>query len=94
MLHLTFNGRPDMEAVRAAAANAAGAFVRVRWQIAEEERACVDRAEIERRLAGAAKLKLEGRIVPLLHARSAGTSAVPTLADKLRRWAQLAGCRW
>ena len=91
MLHLTFSGRPDMDAIRAAAAEAAGAFVRVRWQIAEEERASVDRAEIERLLAGAAELRLEGRVVPLLRARSAGISAVPTLADKLRRWAELAG---
>ena len=91
MLHLTFSGRPDMEAIRAAAADAAGAFVRVRWQIAEEERASVDRDEIERLLAGAAELRLEGRVVPLLRARSAGISAVPTLADKLRRWAELAG---
>ncbi|HYE70940.1 MAG TPA: metallophosphatase family protein [Aquabacterium sp.] len=91
MLHLTFNGRPDMDAVRAAASDAAGAFVRVRWQIAEEERASVDRAEIERLLAGAAELRLEGRVVPLLRARAAGISAAPTLADKLRRWAALAG---
>ena len=91
MLHLTFSGRPDMDAIRAAAADAAGAFVRVRWQIAEEERASVDRDEIERLLAGAAELRLEGRVVPLLRARSAGISAVPTLADKLRRWAALAG---
>jgi exonuclease SbcD len=91
MLHLTFTGRPDMDAIRAAAADAAGAFVRVRWQIAEEERASVDRDEIERLLGGAAELKLEGRVVPLLRARAAGISAVPTLADKLRRWAELAG---
>jgi len=51
----------------------------------------VDRDEIERLLAGAAELRLEGRVVPLLRARSAGISAVPTLADKLRRWAELAG---
>lgn len=91
MLHLTFSGRPDMEAIRAAAADAAGAFVRVRWQIAEEERASVDRGEIERLLGAAAELKLEGRVVPLLRARSAGISATPNLADKLRRWAELAG---
>ena len=91
MLHLTFSGRPDMDAIRAAAADAAGAFVRVRWQIAEEERASVDRDEIERLLAGAAELRLEGRVVPLMRARSAGISAVPALADKLRRWAELAG---
>lgn len=91
MLHLTFNGRPDMEVIRAAAGVAAEAFVRVRWQIAEEERSSVDRDEIERLLGGAAELKLEGRVVPLLRARSAGISAVPTLADKLRRWAELAG---
>jgi len=91
MLDLSFSGRPDMDALRAAAADAAGAFVRVRWQVAEEERACVDRGEIERLLAGAAALKLEGRVVPLLRARSAGISAVPTLADKLQRWAALTG---
>ena len=91
MLHLTFSGRPDMDAIRDAVDHAAGAFVRVRWQIAEEERASVDRGEIERLLAGAAELRLEGRVVPLLRARSAGISAVPTLADKLRRWADLAG---
>ena len=91
MLHLTFSGRPDRDALRAAAADAAGAFVRVRWQIAEEDRNAVDRDEIERLFANAAELKLEGRFVPLLRARSAGISAVPTLADKLRRWAELAG---
>jgi exonuclease SbcD len=91
MLHLTFCGRPDMDAIRAVAADTAGAFVRVRWQIAEEEQASVDRGEIERLLAGAAELRLEGRVVPLLRARSAGISAVPTLADKLRRWADLVG---
>jgi len=90
-LHLTFSGRPDRDALRAAAADAAGAFVRVRWQIAEEDRHGVDRDEIARLFADAAELKLEGRIVPLLRARSAGISAVPTLADKLRRWAELAG---
>jgi exonuclease SbcD len=91
MLHLAFSGRPDMDAIRAVGADTAGAFVRVRWQIAEEERASVDRGEIERLLAGAAESRLEGRVVPLLRARSAGISAVPTLADKLRRWADLAG---
>lgn len=91
MMHLAFGGRPDMEALRAAAGDAAGAFVRVRWQIAEEERASVDRDEIERLFADAAELKLEGRVMPLLRARSAGISAVPTLADKMRRWAELTG---
>jgi len=81
MLHLTFSGRPDMEAIRAAAAEAAGVFVRVRWQIAEEERASVDRDEIERLLAVAAEVKLEGRVVPLLRARAVGISAMPTLAE-------------
>ncbi|HET9643049.1 MAG TPA: hypothetical protein VFP68_06765 [Burkholderiaceae bacterium] len=90
MLDLTFTGRPDMEALRASAQEVRGAFVRVRWQIAEEERHSVDRSEIERVLADAAELKLEGRVVPLMRTRAAGISAVPTLTDKLRRWAQLA----
>jgi exonuclease SbcD len=90
MLHFTFDGRPDIDVLRAAAAQAAGAFVRVRWQIAEEERASVDRDAIERLFCGAAEVKLEGRVVPLLRARAAGISAMPTLVDKLRRWAELA----
>ncbi|MCK7500602.1 MAG: hypothetical protein MZW92_68045 [Comamonadaceae bacterium] len=45
MLHLDFDGKPDLEALKAAAAQAKGAFVRVRWVVAEERwcRSCGDR---------------------------------------------------
>lgn len=91
LLHLSFAGRPDMDQVRRTAAQAAGAYVRVRWEIAEEERASVDRDEIARLFVEAAELKLEGRVVPLQRTRAAGICAAPSLPQKLQRWAQLCG---
>jgi hypothetical protein len=68
----------------------AGAFVRVRWTVAEEDRHQVDRAAIERLLEGAAETKLEGRILPVVRTRAAGISQLGNLADKVRVWAQVA----
>lgn len=57
-----FDGKPDLDALRAAVARqvVAGASVRVRWTVADEDRHEVDRAAIERLLTGAAETKLEG----------------------------------
>jgi exonuclease SbcD len=87
---IVFEGRPDLEALRTAAANAAvpGASVRVRWTIAEEDRCAVDRDAMLRILDGAADVQLEGRIVPLARARAPGISQLPQLADQVRAWAQ------
>lgn len=87
---IVFEGRPDLDALRAAAANAAvpGASVRVRWTVAEEDRDAVDRAAMLRILDGAADVQLEGRTVPLARARAPGISQLPQLADKVRAWAQ------
>jgi exonuclease SbcD len=86
---IVFEGRPDLEALRTAAANAAvpGASVRVRWTIAEEDRGAVDRDAMLRILAGAAEVQLEGRLVPLARARAPGISQLPQLADQVRAWA-------
>ncbi|MET3135199.1 exonuclease SbcD [Oxalobacteraceae bacterium GrIS 1.11] len=89
-IDLCFAGKPDMEAIEAAiqAQDVAGAFVRVRWSIADEDRHEVDRAAIERMLRAAAEVKLEGRIVPVVRTRAAGISQAATIADKVRAWAR------
>lgn len=86
-----FEGRPDLDALRAAvtAQDVAGAFVRVRWSVADEDRHAVDRVAIEQVLEGAAETKLEGRIVPVVRTRAAGISQVATLAEKIRIWSQV-----
>ena len=91
MVHLDFDDKPDMEAVRAAAAQAQGAFVRVRWCVPEEESGTVDRAAIVAELVGGAEVKLEGRVVPIVRSRAEGISRGHTLAEKVRRWAEASG---
>jgi exonuclease SbcD len=90
---LTFDGKPDLERIREAVntQDLDGAFVRVRWVVADEERGDVDRAAIERELAGAAEVKLEGRVVPVVRSRAAGISRATSLAEKVRAWAALTG---
>jgi DNA repair protein SbcD/Mre11 len=86
-----FEGKPDLGALRAAIAqqNVAGAHVRVRWAVADEDRHEVDRELIQRELANAAEVKLEGRIVPVVRTRAVGISGAASLADKVRQWAQV-----
>jgi exonuclease SbcD len=91
MVHLDFAAKPDMDVVKAAALNAQGAFVRVRWCVPEEESSTVDRAAIVAEFAGAAEVKLEGRIVPVVRSRAEGISQEHTLAEKVRRWAEATG---
>jgi exonuclease SbcD len=92
---IVFEGKPDLDALRTAVAQQgiAGAFVRVRWTVADEDRHQVDRAAIERLLDGAAETKLEGRIVPVVRTRAAGISQLANLADKVRAWAQVTEAR-
>lgn len=92
-LDLVFEGTPDLERIAAAAQNGAvdGAYVRVRWCVAEEDRYTVDRRQIEATLAGACEVKLEGRIVPAVRARAGGISGAATLRDKLTLWATSVG---
>ncbi|MDR1227896.1 MAG: metallophosphatase family protein [Azoarcus sp.] len=90
---IVFEGKPDLAALRAAidAHRVAGAHVRVRWTVADEDRHRVDRAAITRLLAGAADIRLEGRIVPIVMARAPGIARLDSLAGKVRVWAQLTG---
>lgn len=92
-LDIVFEGKPDLDALRAALArqDIAGAFLRVRWTVADEDRHEVDRAAIEQLLSTAAEIKLEGRIVPVVRTRAVGISQLTNLADKVRAWAEVAG---
>ncbi len=88
-IDIMFEGKPDLEALREAVKreDIDGAFVRVRWTVADEDRHEVNRAAIQKLLEGAAETKLEGRIVPVVRTRAAGISQLASLADKVRVWA-------
>lgn len=88
-IDIVFEGRPDPDELREAVQreNIDGAFVRVRWTVADEDRHEVNRAAIQKLLEGAAEVKLEARIVPVVRARAAGISQLASLADKVRVWA-------
>ena len=94
-IDIVFDGRPDMSVVRAAASRpeVAGASVRVRWTVADEDRHEVDPAAIRGLLGMAADVKLEGRIVPVVRTRAAGIAQLASLPDKVRLWAQATECR-
>jgi exonuclease SbcD len=87
---IVFAGRPDLAELRAAAADAAvaGASVRVRWTVAEEDRDAVDRRAMLQILGHAADVQLEGRIVPLVRTRAPGIARLPRLADQVQAWAR------
>jgi exonuclease SbcD len=88
-VEITFDGLPDLETLRTRAQEAQvdGAFVRVRWNVPEEDRASVNRAAIEAVLAGAAEVKLEGRVIPVVRTRAAGISQEASIVGKIRAWA-------
>ena len=88
-MDIVFEGRPDLDRLREAvrAQDLAGVSVRVRWTVADEDRHEVDRGAIERALAGAADVQLEGRIVPVVRTRAPGISQLVSLPDKVRAWA-------
>ena len=94
-IDIVFDGKPDLDALHTAVAqqDIAGAFVRVRWTVADEDRHQVDRAALGRLLEDAAEVKLEGRIVPVVRTRAAGISQLANLADKVRVWAQVTEAR-
>jgi exonuclease SbcD len=92
---LFFDGKPDLERIRAAVDDEqlSGAHVRVRWTVADEDRHEVDRAAIKRALEGAADVQLEGRIVPVVRSRAPGISRCANLAGKVRAWCDVTGTR-
>lgn len=90
---IVFDGKPDINALRDALAqqDVAGAFVRVRWTVADEDRHEVNHEAIQQALGAAAEVKLEGRIVPVVRTRAAGISQLVSLEQKITAWAQVTG---
>jgi exonuclease SbcD len=92
---LFFEGKPDLGRIESAVAagDLDGAWVRVRWTVADEERHEVDREAIKRALAGAAGVQLEGRFLPIVRSRAEGISRCASLGDKVRAWAGVTDAR-
>jgi exonuclease SbcD len=89
-IDIVFDGKPALDALREVVAqqDIAGAFVRVRWTVAEEDRHEANRDAIQQALVLAAEVKLEGRIVPVVRTRAAGISQLTSLEEKVTAWAQ------
>lgn len=92
---INFDGKPHLAALRAAlmAQPVAGAWVRLRWSVPEEERNDVDRAAMHELLAGAAGVQFEGRILPVVRVRSGGIGRAGAMRDKVAAWAGVVGAR-
>lgn len=90
---LTFDGPPDMASLTefAQANDLKDAWIRVRWQVLEEERDHIDRDRIADLLAGAANVKLEGRIIPVTRARADGIAREHSISRQIERWAVVTG---
>jgi len=90
---LVFEGAPVLTRLAEAAADGQlrGAHVRVRWQVSEEESRQVDRRAIAALLEGAASIKLEGRIVPILAARAPGIARLAGMGAQIEAWAASVG---
>src|SRR5262245_15832708 len=88
-----FDGAPDLEELREYANKTGieGAFVRVRWTVPEENRHDVDREAIAKLLDGAAEVKLEGRVIPVVRARAAGIAQEASITGKVEAWARATG---
>ena len=89
MVCIAFDGPPDEAQLAALAADSAGKFVRIRWQIDEEHKQLVDRKAIESMFASAAGLKLEPRVLPVMRSRAEGISKAVTVDAKVARWCEL-----
>lgn len=94
-LDISFDGKPDLEALRAALVEQPieGAWVRLRWSIPEEERNDVDRGAMRALLAGAAGVQFEGRVIPVVRVRAGGIGQAGAMRDKVTAWAGVVGAR-
>ena len=89
-LELAFAGAPEMDALHQYVASHPidGAWVRIRWQCLEEERATIDREAITALFRGAAGIKLEGRVIPITRARAEGMARCHQLEEQIDTWAR------
>lgn len=88
LIDITFDGPPDMDKLKEAAAQCAGAYVRVRWSIDEEHRHSVDPEAMREILKDACEVKLEGRVNPVQRTRAEGLTRTESLPEKLKIWGE------
>ncbi|MDY7574483.1 metallophosphatase family protein [Actimicrobium sp. CCI2.3] len=90
-IDITFDGLPDMAelALIAKRDDVADTFIRLRWQVPEEDRHQVDRTAIRRLLRDAAEVKFEGRLLPVVRTRAAGIARAAGLVAKVNAWAEV-----
>lgn len=86
---LFFTGPPDLEMIRAAAADCSGAWVRVRYEVDEEHRQGVDRTAIKAILGNAAGVQIESKTLIVERVRAQGISTSPSLSEKLGKWCEV-----
>lgn len=89
-IDITFDGIPDIKVLKQKIEeiDIEGAYVRVRWAMPEEDRYQIDRTAITESLRGAADIKLEGRLIPVVRTRATGISQEASIADKIATWAK------
>lgn len=94
-VEIAFDGVPDLAEVErcAKSLDVTDAFVRVRWTVAEEDRHEFDRQAVRALFAGAAEVKLEGRVIPVVRTRAAGISQETGIAAKVQAWAAATGVK-
>ena len=90
-VEITFDGVPNLDELKdiARTSDVAGAFVRVRWTLPEEDRHEIDRSTIQSIFGAAAEVKLEGRVIPVTRTRASGISQEASMAAKIAVWASL-----
>jgi exonuclease SbcD len=94
LLHIDFEAAPDVAEIQKVVGENPGAFVRIRYNIPEDQRHTVDRESLQKIVeqAGAKSVKIEGRIIPVVRVRAQGISQSKTLEEKLRKWCENTHC--
>lgn len=88
-----FDGPPDMDALREAAKQCEGAFVRVRYEVDAEHKQSVDRSAIKAILGSARAVQIEGKTLAIERVRAKGISTEPSLIGKLEKWCVATGTK-
>ncbi len=90
---IEFAGLPDIEQLRANAAELKDCDVRVRWEVAAADRDKVDVKAIKAALAeiGVNEVKLEGTVGQVTRVRAEGMNRLTTIESKLGQWAKTTG---
>ena len=90
LLEIDFQGEPDVDDLqRFAETVGEDDLVRVRYLVDEASARNVDKTEIREILSGAASIKIEAQVRPIVSVRSPGIGHdAPTLAAKFQIWAE------